>query len=129
MDRTNASQTVGKIGEKVKLLGWAKAIRDHGKITFVDLRDATAVVQCVGEGLPKVSSESVIEVEGEVKERPKNLVNPNLETGKVEVKIEKLKVISLAEELPIPVDGDGLEIDEGVRLKYRYLDLRRPRMA
>lgn len=129
MDRTNALETVGKIGEKVKLLGWAKSIRDHGKITFVDLRDRTAVVQCVGEGLPKVSSESVIEVEGEVKERPKNLVNPNLETGKVEVKIGKLTVISLAEELPIPVEGDGLDIDEGIRLKYRYLDLRRPRMA
>jgi aspartyl-tRNA synthetase len=129
MDRTNALETVGKIGEKVKLLGWAKAIRDHGKITFVDLRDASGVVQCVGESLPKVSSESVIEVEGEVAERPENLVNPNLETGKVEVKIEKLKVISLAEELPIPVEGDGLDIDEGIRLKYRYLDLRRPRMA
>ena len=129
MDRTLALETVGKIGEKVKLLGWAKSIRDHGKITFVDLRDRTATIQCVGEDLPKVSSESVIEVEGEVAERPKNLVNPNLETGKVEVKIEKLKVVSKAEELPIPIDGDGLDIDEGIRLKYRYLDLRRPRMA
>ncbi len=129
MDRTSTSETVGKIGEKVRLLGWAKGIRDHGKITFVDLRDAKGIVQCVGEGLPKVSSESVIEVEGTVAERPKDLINPNLETGKVEVKIEKLEVIAKAEELPIPVEGDGLDIDEGIRLKYRYLDLRRPRMA
>ena len=129
MDRTYSLETVGKIGEKVRLLGWVKAVRDHGKITFVDLRDRTGLVQCVGEALPKVSSESVIEVEGTVAERPENLVNPNLETGKVEIKIDKLTVISKAEELPIPVEGEGLEIDEGIRLKYRYLDLRRPRMA
>ena len=129
MDRTYTLETVGKIGEKVRLLGWAKAVRDHGKITFVDLRDRTGLVQCVGEDLPKVSSESVIEVEGTVAERPKDLVNPNLETGKVEIKIDKLTVISKAEELPIPVEGEGLDIDEGIRLKYRYLDLRRPRMA
>ena len=129
MDRTYTLETVGKIGEKVRLLGWVKAVRDHGKITFVDLRDRTGLVQCVGEALPKVSSESVIEVEGTVAERPENLVNPNLETGKVEIKIDKLTVISKAEELPIPVEGEGLEIDEGIRLKYRYLDLRRPRMA
>ena len=129
MDRTYSLETVGKIGEKVRLLGWVKAVRDHGKITFVDLRDRTGLVQCVGEALPKVSSESVIEVEGTVAERPENLVNPNLETGKVEIKIDKLTVISKAEELPIPVEGVGLEIDEGIRLKYRYLDLRRPRMA
>jgi len=129
MDRTYSLETVGKIGEKVRLLGWAKAVRDHGKITFVDLRDRTGLVQCVGEDLPKVSSESVIEVQGTVAERPKDLVNPNLETGKVEIKIDKLTVISKAEELPIPVEGEGLDIDEGIRLKYRYLDLRRPRMA
>ena len=129
MDRTYTLETVGKIGEKVRLLGWAKAVRDHGKITFVDLRDRTGLVQCVGEDLPKVSSESVIEVEGTVAERPKDLVNPNLETGKVEIKIDKLTVISKAEELPIPVEGEGLDIDEGIRLKYRYLDLRRSRMA
>ena len=129
MDRTYTLETVGKIGEKVRLLGWAKAVRDHGKITFVDLRDRTGLVQCVGEDLPKVSSESVIEVQGTVAERPKDLVNPNLETGKVEIKIDKLTVISKAEELPIPVEGEGLDIDEGIRLKYRYLDLRRPRMA
>jgi aspartyl-tRNA synthetase len=128
MDRTFAASTAKKIGEKVKLLGWVKTIRDHGKVTFIDLRDRTGIIQCVGQSLPKVSVESVVAVVGEVKARPENLINPNLETGKVEVKIEEVEVISKAQELPIPVEGEGLDIDEGLRLKYRYLDLRRPRM-
>lgn len=129
MERTLALDTAKKIGEKVLLFGWVNSLRDHGKIVFIDLRDRSGIVQCVGQDLPKVSVESVVEVEGEVAERPETLINPNLETGSVEVKIEKLTVISKAEELPIPVEGDGLDIDEGIRLKYRYLDLRRPRMA
>ena len=70
MERTQALQTVGKIGENVKLLGWVSSIRDHGKITFVDLRDASGLIQCVGANLPKLSAESVIEVSGTVAERP-----------------------------------------------------------
>ncbi len=128
MERTLARETLKKIGEKVRLCGWVVSIRDHGKITFIDLRDRTGVVQCVGEALPRVSSESVIEVLGSVAKRPQNLANPNLETGTVEVKIEKMKVLSAAEELPFPLEGDGYEIGEEVRLKYRYLDLRRPRL-
>lgn len=128
MQRTYAVATGQKVGEKVSLLGWVKAIRDHGSVTFIDLRDRSGIVQCVGKDLPKVSVESVVGVSGKVAKRPENLVNPNLETGKVEVQIEKLEIISKAEELPIPIDTDGLEIDEGIRLKYRYLDLRRPRL-
>jgi len=129
MDRTLAVNTSQKIGEKVKLLGWVNSIRDHGKVSFIDLRDRTGIVQCVGQGLPKVSVETVVGITGEVKKRPEKLVNPNLETGKVEVEIEKVEVISKAQELPIPVEGEGLDIDESIRLKYRYLDLRRPRMS
>jgi len=128
LGRTLSKDTVRKIGERVKLQGWVDTIRDHGKIIFVDLRDRTGQVQCVGKNLPKVTSESVVEIEGEVSERPKKLVNPKLKTGKVEVKIEKLKVLSLAKELPIPLEGDGYEIEEKLRLKYRYLDLRRRRL-
>jgi aspartyl-tRNA synthetase len=83
----------------------------------------------VGKNLPKVSPESVVEIEGKVVKRPEKLINPKLETGEVEVQIEKLHVISLASEIPIPINTEGLEIDENVRLKFRYLDLRRPRMA
>lgn len=129
MDRTLALETKEKVGKKVWLSGWVDSIRDHGKITFVDLRDRTGIVQCVGSDLPKITPESVIEISGEVKARPEKLINPNLETGKVEVSIEKLNIISVAEELPIPVEGDGYDIDEELRNKYRYLDLRRPRMA
>jgi len=86
-------------------------------------------VQCVIDKPPKVTPESVVEILGVVKERPENLINPNLETGKVEVKVEKFKVLSLSKEIPIPLDSDGLEIEEKARLKYRYLDLRRDRMA
>src|SRR3990170_5279299 len=128
MERTLAKDTLKRIGEKVELFGWVASLRDHGKITFIDLRDRTGIVQCVGGDLPKVSAESVVAVEGKVSERPKDLVNPNLETGKVEVQIEKLAVISKAKELPFPVDGDGYEIGEEIKLKYRYLDLRRPRL-
>lgn len=129
MERTLASQTTQKIGEKVRLDGWVNTIRDHGKITFIDLRDRSGVVQCVGSNLQKATPESVVEIVGSVAKRPENLVNPNLETGKVEVQIEKLAILSKAAEIPIPLDTDGYDIDESVRLKYRYLDLRRKRMT
>lgn len=129
VDRTLANETVSKVGEKVKLYGWAEAIRDHGKITFIDLRDRSGKVQCVGSNLPKVTVESVLAIEGLIKNRPENLVNPNLETGEVEIQIEKLEIISRADELPLPIDSEGYDIEETVRNKYRYLDLRRPRMT
>ena len=127
--RTLAKDTKEKVGEKVLLQGWVDSIRDHGKITFVDLRDRSSIVQCVGQNLPKITSESVVEISGSVSKRPEKLVNPNLETGEVEVQIEEFKVISQASELPIPIDSEGLEIEEQARLKFRYLDLRRPRMS
>ncbi len=129
MDRTLVIKTKEKVGEKVKLVGWIHSIRDHGKLTFIDLRDRTGTVQLVGKDLPKVSAESVVEVVGEVANRPENLVNENLETGKIEIKIEKFEIISIAKEMPIPLDTDGYDIEEGTRLKYRYLDLRRKRLT
>ena len=95
MQRTLIKKTVKSIGEKVKLLGWVDTVRDHGKITFIDLRDRSGLVQCVGKKLPKVTSESVVEIVGEVAKRPEKLINPKLATGKVEIQIESLKVISL----------------------------------
>jgi aspartyl-tRNA synthetase len=129
MKRDLVGEAAGRVGESVTLAGWVDSIRDHGKVTFVDLRDRSGVMQCVGSDLPKVTAESVVEVEGKVVERPKGLINPNLDTGKVEVRIEEMKVLSLARELPLPITGDGYEVEEPVRMKYRYLDLRRPRMA
>ncbi|QQS39472.1 aspartate--tRNA ligase [Candidatus Woesebacteria bacterium] len=129
MDRTLTTHTIKKIGEKVLLKGWVDTIRDHGKITFIDLRDRKGLIQCVGSSLTKVTPESVVEVEGTVAKRPEKLINKDLETGEVEIQIEKLTVISMSEELPIPINTDGYDIDEKIRNKYRYLDLRRKRMA
>jgi len=129
MERTLIAETPKKVGEKVKLNGWIDSIRDHGKITFLDLRDRSGIIQCVGQNLPKVTPESVVEILGTVTARPEKLINPKIETGKVELQIEELKVISLSRELPIPLSGDGYDIDEEIRNKYRYLDLRRLRMT
>ncbi len=129
MERTLIKDTVEKVGEKIRIDGWVDSIRDHGKITFIDIRDRSGIVQCVGQGLPKVTPESVVEITGKIAERPEKLVNPNLITGKIEMQIEEIRVISLSRELPFPISGDGYEIDEEIRNKYRYLDLRRVRMA
>src|SRR3972149_1301886 len=129
MHRTLAKETLDLTGEKVLLQGWVDSIRDHGKVTFIDLRDRSGIVQGVGADLPKVSVESVVGITGGVAKRAEDLVNPNLETGTVKEKIQKMEIISRAAEVPIPVGDAGLDIDEGIRLKYRYLDLRRPRMA
>lgn len=129
MDRTLILDAVQKVGKEVKLLGWVNCIRDHGKIIFIDLRDRTGIVQCVSQNFAKVSVESVVAVVGEVVKRPEKLVNKNLVTGKIEISVKEIKVISLSKELPFPIDTEGSDIDEIIRCKYRYLDLRRPRMA
>lgn len=129
MQRTLVKQTPDLVGEKITLKGWVDSIRDHGKITFLDLRDRSGTIQIVGQNLPKLGSEDVVEILGLVKKRPEKLTNPNLETGSIELEVEKLTIISKSQELPLPINTDGYEIDEKVRNKYRYLDLRRPRMA
>ena len=129
MERTLINQTPTLIGEKITLKGWVDSIRDHGKITFLDLRDRSGTIQIVGQGLPKLGSEDVVEILGLVKKRPEKLANPNLETGTVELEVEKLTIISKSQELPLPINTEGYDIDEKVRNKYRNLDLRRPRMA
>lgn len=130
MERTLIADSIQKIGEKILLKGWVHNKRDHGKITFIDLRDRSGVIQIVGQGSDwqSLKIESVVEIEGQVVKRPKKLINPNLTTGAVEIQGDALKVISTCQELPLPIDTDGLDIDEQVRLKYRYLDLRRSRM-
>ncbi len=124
------NQTLDKIGEVVELYGWVDTKRDHKKIIFIDLRDRTGIVQVVGgEEFKTLSSEDVVYIKGLVKKRPEKLVNPKLKTGTIEVDAKELKIISKAKPLPIPVSGEGYDIDEERRLKYRYLDIRRPRMT
>lgn len=130
MTRTLTNETVDKIGQEITLMGWINTRRDHGKITFLDLRDRSGLIQMVsGKELADVRPEDVIEVVGVVKERPPAMINPNLSTGKVEIEVKQLKIINKARELPFPIDTDGYEINEEIRMKYRYLDLRRARMS
>ncbi|MBD3279529.1 MAG: aspartate--tRNA ligase [Candidatus Pacebacteria bacterium] len=129
LSRTLAAQTLDLVAQQVKLQGWVQTKRDHGKVTFIDLRDRSGLVQCVGvDQLQDVAVESVIEIIGTVKARPAKMVNQDLATGAVEVKVEQYQVLNLAQELPITLTGDGKDIGEQPRLKYRYLDLRRNRM-
>jgi aspartyl-tRNA synthetase len=124
-------------GERVVLAGWVARRRDHGGVVFIDLRDASGVVQVVSrpeqvEGSPQADDASAhglraefcVKVDGEVRIRPAGNENPELPTGAVEVVAEALEVLSEADPLPFPVEGDG-EINEDVRIKYRYLDIRR----
>jgi aspartyl-tRNA synthetase len=127
--RTLIRETPQLVGQTITLKGWVGTKRDHGKLTFIDLRDRTGIVQCVGyQKMGELTAESVIEITGLVKARPEKMINPNSTTGTVEVDVQEYLVLNKAKELPIQVEGDGLEINEEVRLKYRYLDLRRQRM-
>lgn len=129
MKRTLIKQTPSLVGKKVSLAGWVDTKRDHGKITFVDLRDHTGKVQCVGfQQMGELSCESVVEISGTVKERSAKNINPDLPTGKIEIEVEAYTILNLSKNLPLTLDTDGLEINEEVRLQYRYLDLRRDRM-
>lgn len=130
MERTLVSETINKIGETLLLKGWVQTRRDHGKIMFLDLRDRTGFVQMVSTSdLADAKPEDVVEVTGIVKERPASMVNSRIPTGSIEVQVSSLKIVSKAHELPFPIDTDGYAIDEEIRNKYRYLDLRRPRMT
>lgn len=123
-------QTVDKVGQEVELYGWVDSKRDHKKIVFIDLRDRSGIVQVVGgEDFKALGQEDVVYIKGLVKKRPDKLVNPKLKTGLIEIEATQLKIINKSQPLPIPVNTDGYEIDEEMRLKYRYLDIRRSRMT
>ncbi len=136
MKRFLIADTVNHIGEKVTVAGFVSVRRAHGKIVFIDLRDRSGSIQCVFipsakeacAAVAEVRSEWVIELTGQVVKRPENMINDKIATGMVELVVEELKVISKAETLPFDVLSDGMEIGEEVRMKYRYLDLRRPRL-
>ena len=136
MQRFLISETTKHIGEKLKIAGWVSVRRAHGKIVFIDLRDRSGVLQCVlvpqnaqaYAASQDVRNEWVIELVGQIIKRPEKMVNPNIETGTVEMAVEELNALSKAQTLPFDVTTDGMEINEEIRMKYRYLDLRRPRL-
>jgi len=136
MERVLNVETVKNIGKKIKVCGWVNTIRSHGKIIFIDLRDRSGLLQLVftpeNNNLYKLAQtirpEWVIGVEGLVAERPAKMVNPKIETGKIEIHPLNLEIYSRAKTLPLAIDTAGYEIGEEIRLKYRYLDLRRERL-
>ena len=124
----------GDIGEEIILSGWLHRKRDHGNLLFIDLRDHYGITQCVIENknkffplLEKTKPESVLKIFGQVIKRAGGTENLNLETGKIEISVKEAEVLSNANELPIPVFGEQ-DYPEDIRLKYRFLDLRRDEM-
>jgi aspartyl-tRNA synthetase len=116
------------VGTQVRVCGWVARRREHGEhLAFVDLRDHSGIVQCVIDHATDVRSEWVVAVTGTVRERPEGTVNPGIDTGEVELGDCTVEVLNEAEPPPFSVD-DRAEADEPVRLKYRYVDLRRPRL-
>lgn len=122
------------IGETVRLSGWCHRIRDHGGLLFIDLRDHYGLTQVVADpdspafkDAEKLRSEWVVRIDGKVRKRPDGTENPDLPTGMVEVFISEIEILGPAGDLPMPVFGDQ-EYPEEIRLKYRFLDLRRERL-
>lgn len=130
------AETIKKTGETVELAGWVSGRRDHGKLIFIDLRDASGIAQVVfapreGKHLPRTEElrdEWVVRVMGIVKERPKGMRNNAIPTGSIEIEALALEIINESKTPPFPIETDGLDVDEELRLKYRYLDLRRERL-
>ena len=120
-----------EVGETVRLSGWVHRKRDHGGLLFIDLRDHYGLTQLVVEPeapffaeIERVRTESVIRIDGRVVARAAEAVNPNLPTGEIEVRIDAFELMSAADELPLPVFGEP-DYPEDIRMKHRYLDLRR----
>ncbi|MGA7226639.1 MAG: aspartate--tRNA ligase [Acidimicrobiia bacterium] len=135
MIRTDRAGELGRddINREVRIAGWVQRRRDHGGIAFLDVRDATGVIQVVADpslidGVEDLRMEFCISVAGVVRARPEGTENLDLATGAIEIAAAEITILSRADTLPFMID-DRVEIDEKVRLRHRYLDLRRPRMA
>ena len=135
MNRISIIETTEKIGQSIKLAGWVHKRRDHCRVIFIDLRDRSGLVQLVFNPQNKkvyelaasLRPEWVIGLEGKVGERPKGMANPKIPTGKIEVEVEKLEILNKAKTPPFEISEEK-EVNEEVRLKYRYLDLRREKI-
>src|SRR5262245_44524386 len=141
MEQLKRTHTCGELtavdkGQDVVLMGWVNRWRDHGQLIFVDLRDREGLTQAVFNAenntelhrkAKTLRSEFVIAVEGQVRVRDKGLENPSLKTGDIEVVVRELWILSESKTTPFPIE-DEITTSEDLRLKYRYLDLRRPQM-
>jgi aspartyl-tRNA synthetase len=134
-DTMGGSLGTSNVGDRVALAGWVDGRRDHGGLVFIDLRDESGVVQLVvnPERAPNAVSvahdlrnEFVIRAVGEVVARATGLVNPNLATGAIEVQLDELEILSTS--MPLPFQLEDQNVDDNVRMRYRWLDLRRPKL-
>ncbi len=136
MERTYIKDLKENIGKEVSISGWIDVRRDHGKLIFIDIRDMSGKVQTVAlpsnkdahEVAGQVRPEWVVRATGIVNKRPDKMVAKNELNGEIELELKKMEVLNEAQTPPLDVRGDGMDIGEETRLKYRYLDLRRPRM-
>ncbi|HGJ64394.1 TPA: aspartate--tRNA ligase [bacterium] len=125
------------IGKEVIVAGWVQRRRDHGGLIFIDLRDNSGIVQVVFNPelnadvhklAHEIRSEYVLAVKGKVNRRPEGTENQNLPTGEIEIPVDEIEILNESETPPFVIDDSADEVSEDIRLKYRYLDLRRPRM-
>ena len=133
------SHTCGELnisnkGQNISLCGWINKKRDHGNLLFIDLRDNYGITQCIIEKensnfkkLEKIQLETVIKINGKVVERSQDSINKDIETGEIEVVIKNFQILGECKELPLPIFTDR-EYAEEIRLKYRFLDLRRKKI-
>ena len=137
-ERILCTKTIDMVGEEVNIKGWVANFRDHGKLIFMDFRDWSGIIQVVinKDISPKsykigktIGKEWVVSIVGKVVKRSPKLVNEKIKTGEFEIICKELEVLNKSKLPPLPIETDGKDIDESVRLKYRFLDLRRERLA
>ena len=136
MKRNLSGELENKIGQEVVVAGWVNSRRDHGGLIFIDLRDHEGIIQLVitpdnndaFKLAETVRDEFVLKATGTLREREEDLKNPNIATGDIEIVVDKLELLNRSEPLPVNTHDEGQETGEDLRLKYRYLDLRRPSM-
>lgn len=136
MQRTLISETTEKIDQTVKISGWVKNRRDHGKIIFIDLRDRSGVLQCVVtpetenyEDTKKLRDQWVINFTGKIKQRPAKLINEEMKTGKVEMEVLGFNILSEAHELPIDISSGDMNLHLETLLDYRNLSIRNEKVS
>lgn len=130
MKRTLTRDCPGQVGKKVIVQGWVQTKRDHGKISFIDLYDRGGIIQVVGSGedMSSLKPQYVVSIEGIVQARPSSMVNDKIQTGKVELKAENVKVLSAAQELPFDIGAQELDLQLPTLLDFRSLTLRHPKV-
>lgn len=138
MERTLSIEALNQVGKTILLKGWVNSIRSHGKLIFLDLRDRSGIIQVVinpevsktaFKTAEKIKPEYVITITGKVNKRPKDLVNPRLKTGTVEVEATNIEILSLSETLPLDTTKEELKVSQETLLDYRSLTLRHPKIA